>query len=166
MVRLQVFRALACTLVLFSSALAASAEPWKVTPSTGIGPILLGTDYKKYTTLLHERDSMGNVNGFGYVRFTEPIELQLYRGKVDEVLAKQSTFTIHGATVHLQTEKGLKIGDPVAAMEAAYGRNYQMRALKTAKSEPPQDYYAYLSEGLAFQTRGGLIYIIIVFPRK
>ena len=159
------FRLVCVLLSLVVSAVAWAAPEWKVEPGVGIGPFVIGADWKSTDGLLTRSEFIPQET-WGWVRYTEGVDLHLEHGKILEVMVHSSVVRTKSGPVPVLCQGNLKIGDSVQAMEAAYGTNYKYSVLKTGKSEPPQAYYAYVSEGLAFQTRGGQIYIIIVWPRR
>lgn len=137
------------------------AAGWTIVPGSSVGPLALGASWKTCDALLHRDDKdavIQDAAGVHYARYKEGIDLHVDRGNILEIIVKSPT--------SMTVEGGIKVGATVNQMEAAFGRSYTAQALKVAKSQAPETYYAYTSRGIGFIARSGVIYQIAVWPKK
>lgn len=147
---------------------AAWAAPWKIEAGQGIGPITLGGDPAAAGKMLDEKYSFKVTSGMKVIRDDPSGILFQYdpaSGKIVMVTVSKKEGTVGGQPVSFTADGGVTIGAGVAQMEAAYGRDYEVRDLKTGSKEPPMAYYAYKKKGIGFQFRAGTLIEISVWPK-
>ncbi|MBT9586837.1 hypothetical protein IV102_26065 [bacterium] len=153
------------TALVTGLSLAAGAETWKVTPGTGVGPILLNQPCPAILKVLTPTDSIGMQGGGAYLRFKEGVELEVQNQKVLQIVIHQLNFNAKSGPVDILLDGNLKMGAGLPQVEGAYGRAYESKAIPVAKGQPPITYYAYKSRGLGVRTVGGKVVEYSVWAR-
>ena len=157
-------------LALFLTAtLAWAGTPWKINPGTSVGTVAIGGDSVAVAKSmgLGAGSAHALTNGLSYFQ-SEPagltVQYEKSTGKIVMITVTKAAGTVAGQPVDFQGEGGFTIGSSVPQMEAAYGRDYEARDLKSKVTDSSM-YYAYKKRGLGVQFKGGRCEEIHIFPK-
>lgn len=148
------------TLVLLS--VAAWAEVWTLSPGKGIGPLTINMTKAEAAQVLNIFEE---IKGSQFIKYgaDENVTVLYQGGRAVMISLHKKTLATKKGGVTWTVNGGVTVGTPWNIAESNLGRDYISRALKVARSQAPQTYYAYKNLGLGFRTSGGTIVQVDIF---
>ena len=134
-----------------------AAQQWTVTPGDGVGAISVGMTPSSLSVLVNPTRTIGKPSNPMLIEYGKELMVEFDSKKAVIISLHKNSFQTKNGPVSWVPYKGAAIGTSWNTVASQIAGRKISRALPTAKGHPKEDYHAFPSLGIGFQTRGGKI---------